>query len=192
MKKLFLLALTLLSLSVSSDSLFEKLARAKTDYTFFHNDKKLGVIQQGITLRAVKDHRLSAMERRYTSNTSNVYKSGYTNWNVREPKLDSSKEAYNRDWDIASGGYGYGYSSYHIELVYAAKDYFINHSNVAKVAFYDKDGILLHRGDISNHTRRVSQIPKDTKSEVKFFAINLENMPLLMLDYVHTVKIIDK
>ncbi len=83
---------------------------------------------------------------------------------------------------------GMGYSAYHIEFVYT--NGLIDFWNVKKVEFYSKTGDLLHSVSIVDRTRRMSETTENAKLKRKYFAFSLENIPLLMLDDVSTIKII--
>ncbi|MDP8052763.1 hypothetical protein QJU23_10105 [Pasteurella atlantica] len=202
-----LASLCLTTNSSASNGIFEKLAKTQTSFTYYHNDKKLNVVNQGISLRAVqyydtytnKDYKLAAVD---MENNSTLEKKGFTNWSVGGIYYRSSNSNENLARDINSGqiasggygwgygwGYGYGYQSYHLEFAY--ENDLIDYSKVSTVEFYSKDGKLLHKVSISKHTRRISNVSKDKTLKYNFFAINLENIPLMMLDYAETIKIID-
>ena len=63
--------------------------------------------------------------------------------------------------------------------------------SVATVEFYDKDGTLMHEITVKQGARRISESERFKDLKVRYFAINLENTPLLMLDDVKVIKIID-
>ena len=84
--------------------------------------------------------------------------------------------------------YGTGYRAYYIEFLYAGDH--LDYARIKRIEFYiDKKRI--HVIDMQNTSRRISESERRTKQASRYFAINLENIPLLMLDDVTTINFID-
>ncbi|MBN2161847.1 MAG: hypothetical protein JXR25_06500 [Pontiellaceae bacterium] len=84
--------------------------------------------------------------------------------------------------------YSTGYRSYHVEFAYTGDR--IEFKDVDKIEFYiGKTLAYVHPTE--NITRRMADSDERTEQKTYYFSINLQGIPLLMLDDITTINIFD-
>lgn len=86
-----------------------------------------------------------------------------------------------------TGAYGTGYRSYYIEFSFM--DTRIDFSDVDNIEFYAGE-TLVYVSDIRNQSRQMVESDERTEQKKRYFSINLQGIPLLMLDDITTINII--
>ncbi|MDA3833041.1 MAG: hypothetical protein PF495_06550 [Spirochaetales bacterium] len=143
-------------------SISDQYKDADCNFIFSKESKGINVKSQIITLRAVSKPRIV----RESQNQSETYRS------------DNEFEAYRMDNNRA----------YHLEVAYTG-DYF-DYANVKRIEFI-KYSSPVHVIDEEEMIGRISGSDRQNQQPTKYFILNLEGIPLLMLDDITTIKFID-
>ncbi len=85
--------------------------------------------------------------------------------------------------------YGGAYRAYHLEFAYSGD--LIDYNDVRQAEFYNKENKRIHIADIQRDSRRITESEKSSPHKLRYFAISLENTPLLLLDEVSYINIED-
>ncbi|NNJ70834.1 MAG: hypothetical protein HKP10_06040 [Kiritimatiellales bacterium] len=81
------------------------------------------------------------------------------------------------------------YRAYHLEFSYSGD--LIDYNDVGYVEFYNRQNKRIHIADLEKDSRRISESEKRMPQKVRYFAISLEDTPLLLLDEVSYINIQD-
>lgn len=85
--------------------------------------------------------------------------------------------------------YSGAYRAYHLEFSYSGD--LIDYNDVSYVEFYNRENKRIHIADIQRDSRRISESEKSSAQKLRYFAISLEDTPLLLLDEVSYINIQD-
>lgn len=83
--------------------------------------------------------------------------------------------------------YAVSYSSYHLEIAYV--DVKINPSKIFTVEFYDNDLQLINEINLEDPIRKAAERKQNLGVEGRYLSINLQGIPLFLLDQVSLINI---
>jgi hypothetical protein len=81
-----------------------------------------------------------------------------------------------------------GYRAYHLEIAYIGRHIAEPHA-LRKAEFYNNKDKMIHVADLGESSRTMVESDRNQNLDVRYLSINLENIPLVLLDDVVIIEL---